>query len=121
VHMGNTMNLPIEAVEAALPVRIGAYELIEGSGGKGHHVGGMGVRRSVYSLVDGVQFSLLFERALHPATGAAGGEAGRPASFRVCHADGSETSLRSKTLAGQLETGDTLIMETAGGGGWGKK
>jgi N-methylhydantoinase B len=118
--MGNTMNLPIEAVEAALPVRITAYELIEGSGGKGQHDGGMGVRRSVQSLVDGVQFSLLFERALHPAKGATGGEAGRPARFRVRHGDGTETPLRSKTLAGHLEAGDTLVMETAGGGGWGK-
>ncbi len=120
VHMGNTMNLPIEAVEAALPIRIDAYELIEGSGGKGINHGGMGARRVVRALVDDVQFSLLFERALHPAKGAAGGGSGRPARFLVRHADGTETILSSKTLAGHMQAGDTLIMETAGGGGWGK-
>ena len=121
VHMGNTMNLPIEAVEAALPIRIDAYELIDGSGGEGLHDGGMGVRRSVLALVDDTQFSLLFERALHPAPGAAGGGAGRTARFLIQHADGSITPLRSKTLAGHLKAGDMLVMETAGGGGWGKK
>ena len=73
IHMGNTMNLPIEAVEAGLPIQINAYELIDGSGGKGHHNGGLGSRRIIRALVDDVQFSLLFERALHPAQGAARG------------------------------------------------
>lgn len=120
VHMGNTMNLPIEAVEAALPIRIETYELIDGSGGDGNHSGGMGARRSVHALVDDVQFSLLFERALHPAKGAAGGQSGRAARFFVRHPNGSEMPLSSKTLAGHLQAGDTLVMETAGGGGWGK-
>jgi N-methylhydantoinase B len=119
VHMGNTMNLPIEAVEAGIPIRIDAYELVEGSGGSGINPGGMGARRVVRALVDGVQFSLLFERALHPAKGAEGGEAGRAAHFYVRRSDGSEQQLGSKTLAGQLNAGDVLCMETAGGGGWG--
>jgi N-methylhydantoinase B len=119
VHMGNTMNLPIEEVEAAIPIRIDAYELIDGSGGAGINVGGLGARRVVRALVDGVQFSLLFERALHPAKGAAGGGAGAPARFYVRRADGSVTQLASKTVAGQLDAGDVLFMETAGGGGWG--
>jgi len=119
VHMGNTMNLPIEAVEAGVPIRIDAYELIDGSGGDGIHAGGMGSRRIVRALVDGVQFSLLFERALHPAKGIAGGKAGAPARFYVRSAAGQETELASKTVAGQLNAGDTLVMETAGGGGWG--
>jgi N-methylhydantoinase B len=119
VHMGNTMNLPIEAVEAGIPIRIDAYELIEGSGGAGMNPGGMGARRVVRALVDGIQFSLLFERAFHPAKGAAGGEAGRAARFYVRRSDGSEQQLGSKTPAGQLNAGDVLFMETAGGGGWG--
>jgi N-methylhydantoinase B len=119
VHMGNTMNLPIEAVEAAIPIRIDAYELVEGSGGVGINPGGMGARRVVRALIDGVQFSLLFERAFHPAKGVAGGGDGRAARFYVRHPDGSERQLGSKTLAGHLNAGDLLVMETAGGGGWG--
>lgn len=119
VHMGNTMNLPIEDVEAALPIRIDAYELIDGTGGSGTHAGGLGARRVVRALVDGVQFSLLFERAHHPAQGAAGGGAGAPARFYVRRADGTREDLESKTAVGRLDTGDVLYMETAGGGGWG--
>lgn len=120
VHMGNTMNLPIEAVEAAIPIRMEAYELIDGSGGAGAHAGGMGVRRKLRALVDGVQFSLLFERALHAAGGAAGGANGARARFYLRHADGTATPLRSKTASAELAPGDELVMETAGGGGWGR-
>ena len=119
VHMGNTMNLPIEAVEAAHPIRFDAYELIDGSGGAGQREGGLGVRRIVRALAGGIDFSLLFERALHPAQGTAGGGAGRPAQFYIRRADGSRLPLRSKTPLGRLEAGDALHMETAGGGGWG--
>ena len=119
VHMGNTMNLPIEAVEAAIPIRIDAYELIECSAGAGINPGGMGARRVVRALADGVQFALLFERAYHPAKGAAGGDAGARARFYVHRADGSENELASKTTIGQLDAGDVLYMETAGAGGWG--
>jgi N-methylhydantoinase B len=119
-HMGNTMNLPIEASEAASPVLIERYELVDGSGGAGRWPGGRGVRRVLRSLADDVSFSLLFERALHPAHGAAGGTPGRAASFRVERADGRTERLSSKTEAGRLNTGDRLWMETAGGGGWGE-
>jgi N-methylhydantoinase B len=120
VHMGNTMNLPIEAVEAAMPVRIDSYALVDGTGGDGRWRGGMGARRVIRALVDGIEFSLMFERGLHPAHGAAGGEPGRVARFFLERGDGTREPLSSKTLAGRLNAGDALWMETAGGGGWGK-
>ncbi|MGB7307272.1 MAG: hydantoinase B/oxoprolinase family protein [Burkholderiaceae bacterium] len=118
-HMGNTMNLPAEAVESAYPVTVVCYELIEGSGGVGQHAGGQGVRRMIRARADGVQFSLLFERALHPAQGVAGGSPGRAARFWLERADGTHEQLSSKTVAATMHTGDVLAMETAGGGGWG--
>jgi N-methylhydantoinase B len=120
VHMGNTMNLPVEAVESAFPVTIERYELVEDSGGAGQHVGGRGVRRVIRAREDGVQFSLLFERALHPAQGVAGAGPGRAARFYLDRAQGGREELSSKTLAGRLAAGDVLYMETAGGGGWGR-
>jgi N-methylhydantoinase B len=118
-HMGNTMNLPAEAVESSFPVTVERYELVEGSGGDGLHGGGHGVRRVIRARADGVQFSLLFERALHPAQGVAGGGPGRAAKFWLERADGSHERLSSKTVAGTMQAGDVLVMETAGGGGWG--
>ena len=120
VHMGNTMNLPAEAVEASLPVRVEAYELVDGSGGPGRNTGGMGVRRAVRALADNIEFSVLSERALHPAPGAAGGGAGGCARFYVRRANGEVDELASKTVAGRLAKGDCLTIETAGGGGWGE-
>jgi N-methylhydantoinase B len=120
-HMGNTMNLPAEAVEASFPVLVERYELIDDSGGDGVHVGGRGVRRVIRALADGIQFSLLFERALHPAQGVAGGAAGRPAKFWLERADGALERLSSKTVAGTVNNNDVLTMETAGGGGWGSR
>ena len=120
VHMGNTMNLPCESVEAGLPLRIEAYEFVEGSGGAGRHSGGMGARKVIRALVNDIEFSLLYERAYNPAQGTAGGEPGRTALFAIEHADGSRTPLSSKTPAARLMQGEALWIETAGGGGWGK-
>lgn len=119
VHMGNTMNLPIEAVEAAMPLRVEEYALVDGSAGTGRWPGGMGVRRVMRALADGIEFSLLCERALHPAHGVAGGRPGRVARFWIERRDGTIAPLSSKTPAGRLEAGDALCLETAGGGGWG--
>ena len=120
VHMGNTMNLPCEAIEASLPLRIDAYELIDESGGAGRYAGGRGVCKVIRALTDDVEFSLLYERGLHPAPGMLGGEAGRCARFAMEHVDGTKTALSSKTVGCRLMNGEALWIETAGGGGWGE-
>lgn len=119
VHMGNTMNLPVEAVETALPIRIEEYSLIEGSGGAGLHRGGMGVRKSMRALVSNIEFSVGSERSIHAAHGLAGAEAGRRSSSFVVRKNGDAQKLPSKIPAGRLDTDDVLVIETAGGGGWG--
>ena len=113
------MNLPVESLEVAIPVRVVRYELVEGSGGCGRRRGGDGVRKVVRALVDGVECSTLGERARTPAEGRAGGGPGRPASFRVCAADGTFRPIPSKCGGLVLAAGDELWIETAGGGGWG--
>ena len=120
VHMGNTMNLPCEAIEASMPLRIDAYELIDESGGAGRYAGGRGVCKVIRALTDDVEFSLLYERGLHPAPGMLGGEAGRCARVAMEHGDGTKTALSSKTVGCRLMKGEGLWIETAGGGGWGE-
>lgn len=119
VHMGNTMNLPIEGVEAALPVRFLNYEIVPGSAGKGLHQGGSGVRKTVETLVDGIEASVLGERTRSPARGVSGGSDGGLARFRLIGAAGDK-ELDSKSGPHFLSKGDRLEMMTAGGGGWGK-
>ena len=43
--MTNTLNTPIEALEAAYPLRIVEYRLRDGTGGAGRWRGGDGLRR----------------------------------------------------------------------------
>ncbi len=121
VHMGNTMNLPVEAMEASMPVRFIAYELVAGSGGDGRFRGGLGVRKEVEMLVDGVEASILGERTLTAAPGVAGGAPGRVARFLHRRVDGSEVVLAAKSGPHKFARGERLEMTTAGGGGWGKE
>lgn len=120
VHMGNTMNLPIEAAEATLPIRFNAYELVPESGGEGLHRGGAAVRKVIEVLVDGVEASILGERTLTAASGVAGGGSGAVASFNFRSADGQSRALPAKSGPHRLSKGDRLEMITAGGGAWGR-
>lgn len=121
VHMGNTMNLPIEAAEAAMPVRFVAYKLIDDSGGHGLHRGGSGVLKSIEFLCDGIEASILGERTLSRAQGAAGGSEGALSSFFLRSAKGDGVRLEAKSGPHKLAKGDRLEMVTAGGGGWGSR
>ena len=119
VHMGNTMNLPIEAIEAAIPIRFHAYQLRRGSGGAGRRRGGAGVRKSFEVLVDGVEASILGERTRTPAHGVAGGEPGERAQFIRHRAGEAPVMLGAKSGPHRLARGDRIEMVTASGGGWG--
>lgn len=119
VHMGNTMNVPVEAIEAAFPIRIVSYELIRDSGGNGRYKGGWGVRRVYEALEPGIRFSVLCERALHPPWGLFGGGPGKRASFYMVGPSGDTRSLPSKVASLDLPQGHRLYVETAGGGGYG--
>ncbi len=119
VHMGNTMNLPVEAMEAALPIRFERYELIENSGGTGLFTGGEGVRKRFQVLVDGVVASVLLERCNAGAPGRDGGAEGGRARVTALRRDGRSETLDSKCRT-VLDCGDRLDIVTAGGGGWGE-
>ena len=118
VQMGNTMNLPIEGIEAAVPVRFLNYEIVPETAGKGLHCGGAGVRKTLLTLAEGIEASVLGERTRTAAHGVAGGGTGGLARFRLVTPKG-ERALASKSGPHNLEKGDILEMTTAGGGGWG--
>ena len=112
------MNLPIEGVEAALPVLFHEYAIARHLAGQGQYPGGGGVRKSIEVLTDGVQTSVLGERTLTPARGVAGGGDGGLASFSLV-SEGVSRALDSKSGPHRLKRGDQLVMVTAGGGAWG--
>lgn len=118
VHMGNTMNLPIEATEAGFPVRFECYGLAPGTGGSGLHDGGRGSVKRLRSLVDDLEVSVLLERTVSPARGRNGGADGGLACARVLRSAGRIEEMASKGRV-RLAAQDAIEITTAGGGGWG--
>jgi len=118
VHMTNTLNTPIEAMERDLPIRITAYEFVEGSAGAGQYRGGSGLRRA-FELCDGTATaSLLAERHTIQPQGTIGGGPGSCGAHTLVHADGTRETLPAKTTIA-MQPGDAIVVETAGGGGFG--
>ena len=118
INMTNTMNTPIETLEAYLPLRFKAYRLRPDSGGPGKYRGGCGIER-IWTLTSArATLGIMAERNKIKPWGLAGGHGGATGEFILVRADGSETRLPSKcTIA--IYRGDTLIIRTPGGGGYG--
>lgn len=117
-YVGNCSNVPVEALEQDYPfLLIEEYALRRGSGGAGRHRGGMGVRRVYRILDDGVAFNCYSDRFRIAPWGLFGGDEGAPSRFLV-ERGGETVALPSKTNY-LLQRGDRLIIETAGGGGYG--
>ncbi len=114
----NCMNLPVEAFELDVPIRINKTELRLGSGGAGKYRGGLGITREYEVLAGEVVFTHRGERYVYPAQGINGGKAGAKARSIICRTDGSQQFIKSKTVE-RLMTGDRVLVETAGGGGYG--
>ena len=117
VHMSNTQNTPVEALETVYPFRILRYALRRGSGGTGRHRGGDGLVREYEFELPAVVTVLSERRDAGPPGLAAGspGEAGRNLRIDV---NGFEHVLPSK-FTRTFEAGERLVIETPGGGGWG--
>jgi N-methylhydantoinase B len=116
-HMTNTLNTPVEALEAAYPLRILAYRLREGTGGEGRWRGGDGLRRSYLILGERATASLLTERRRHRPWGLDGGPPGARGRNALIR-EGVEAELPAKTTI-ELREGDVLVIDTPGGGGFG--
>ena len=117
VHMSNSLNTPIEALEHAYPMRILRYQIRRNTGGAGTHAGGAGLRRDVLLLTD-CDVSLLSERRISGPSGIEGGGAGAPGENILIDSNG-ERPLPSKTTF-RAQAGDVISIRSPGGGGWGK-
>ena len=106
----------VETTEAAAPVLITRRELKTDSGGAGRTRGGLGQHIEIRSAID--QDFLLFlsvERVLHPALGRFGGGQGAPGRVRLA-SGGPDLPGKGEI---RVKSGETLIFETPGGGGFG--
>ncbi|MGX7709509.1 hydantoinase B/oxoprolinase family protein [Methylobacterium sp. Gmos1] len=118
-YVGNCSNVPVESLEADYPfMRVEEYALRRGSAGAGERRGGLGARRVYRILDEGVTFNSYSDRFKVAPWGLFGGEPGRHSRFLV-ERDGQTIALPSKGNT-TLRKGDRLVIETAGGGGYGE-
>lgn len=112
-HMTNTLNTPIEVLEMNYPVRVRRYAIRRGSGGSGHHRGGDGLVRE-FELLAPTEVTLLTERRRHRPWGLHGG---LPGSAGENLHNGQPLAPK---VALQAQAGDRILLQTPGGGGWGR-
>ncbi|MGU3495076.1 hydantoinase B/oxoprolinase family protein [Xanthobacteraceae bacterium A53D] len=118
-NMTNTLNTPIEALEISYPLRVERYELRDGSGGTGLNNGGDGAVRALRILDHNARVSLQTDRRIFPPYGLGGGTDGTCGQNWMAKADGSRIDLPGKGSL-TLTDGELVVVETPGGGGWGK-
>ncbi|MGK0352059.1 MAG: N-methylhydantoinase B/oxoprolinase/acetone carboxylase alpha subunit, partial [Planctomycetota bacterium] len=106
-----------EELEQRAPLRIRGLSVRRGSGGRGKHRGGDGLRKEV-EVLESLRGAFLGERHEAGPPGSAGGSAGAPGRLFI-ERGGKRKRLPAKTSF-DLGKGDVLIVETPGGGGHGK-
>jgi 5-oxoprolinase (ATP-hydrolysing) len=116
-HMTNSRLTDPEILEFRFPVRLLSYAIRAGSGGAGRwHGGDGGVRR--LEFLQPMTAGILSNGRIHPAFGAAGGEAGAPGINRVVRASGAVEAL-GHIAQTEMSVGDVFEIHTPGGGGYG--
>lgn len=119
VHITNTMNLPTEALENEFPLLVEEYGLVPDSGGPGRQRGGLGIARQVRVLHDGTIFSSRSDSHKQGAMGAEDGEEGGRGRLLRNPGRANEEVLPSKVAHIVLAAGESVRIETPGGGGFG--
>lgn len=118
-HMTNTRLTDPEVLEARYPVRINRFAIRRGSGGNGKYHGGNGIIREI-EFLEPLQVSLLTGRRKYAPYGLIGGEPGLKGhnTLRRAGQENSEEIAWAATF--NVQKGDILIIETPGGGGFGR-
>jgi N-methylhydantoinase B len=120
VDFGNIRSIyTAEFLENEMPLVVERSELRADSGGPGATRGGLGLRREIRLGGEGT-YSVLSDRAVIPPFGVLGGAAAAAVQVSI-RREGSETALATpgKATGMLLREGDVLIMQSAGGGGYG--
>ena len=119
IFPANGANTPVEILESDSPLIVERRELLQDSGGPGRQRGALG-RREVFRVPDDerapqppVLLAIQSGRFRLPPEGLSGGKPGALARFLVNGEPGDPYGLT------QLQPGDTVVMDAAGGGGYG--
>ena len=117
-HMTNTRMTDPEVLELRYPVRVEEFSIRSGSGGAGRFHGGDGVFRRLRFLEPMTVTTLSSHRKV-PPFGLNGGAPGRCGVNILERVDGSIMELEGNDEV-SVDAGDTFVMKTPGGGGFGR-
>jgi N-methylhydantoinase B len=109
---------PVEILESEYPTRMRRFELIADSGGAGRFRGGLSPRRAYEIGGPGIHWSLRSGRHVTPPYGLDGGAGGRLGRALVNPGTPSERAQPGR-FSTRVEAGDVVVLEKAGGGGFG--
>ncbi|MGE5512633.1 MAG: hydantoinase B/oxoprolinase family protein [Bacteroidota bacterium] len=114
VHLTNTSNLPVEALEMEYPLVLERYALVDGSGGAGKYRGGMGLFRQVRIEGHECRTYIHGSRFAHGPWGLFGGREGGRAKFDF--SAGAQFPAKARAV---LPSGERVYITTPGAGGYG--
>ena len=112
----NVSNIPVEMLEAAVPVRVERYGYVPDTGGAGRHRGGLSLEREYTFLGEAVLSVRSDRRAILPY-GIGEGHPGTPSDNRLW--SGGEERVMASKFSRPVAPGDRFYHRTAGAGGWG--
>ena len=116
-HMTNSRLTDPEVLEWRFPVLLESFTIRRHSGGQGQYSGGCGVVRQIRFREPMTAAILSSHRQIAPF-GLQAGEPGKTGRNYVRRQNGTTETLTSKAIV-QMQPGDTFIIETPGGGGYG--
>lgn len=118
-HMTNSRLTDPEVLEHRYPVILEKFAIRTGSGGDGRYSGGDGVIRRIRFL-ETMTASILSNNRIRAPQGMAGGKNGKSGENRVEFVSGARKVLNYADQI-DLSAGDVFVVETPGGGGFGKR
>ncbi len=115
-HMMSTLNESIEEIEREYPIRIKRYHIRRKSGGTGLFKGGRGIVKE-YEILTNANVTIVADRHKRPPYGLYGGKSGKR-GFLIKVIGEKREELPEK-CSFKVKAGDSIIVKTPGGGGWG--
>ena len=119
VHITNTSNLPVEAIEMEYPLRVVSYRLVANSGGAGRQRGGLGLERVIAPVGHTLTFNGAGERFARQPWGVFGGGPAATGAFHRIAEDGSANRLPDKPIGVTVGPDEAVAIRTPGAGGYG--
>jgi 5-oxoprolinase (ATP-hydrolysing) len=117
-HMTNSRMTDPEVMETRFPIIVEEFSIRKGSGGAGQWRGGDGATRRI-RFREPMAANILANRRQIAPKGLAGGEDAAPGRNWVERA-GGRIEMLAATGSADLAAGDAFVIETPGGGGYGK-